>query len=85
MYEAIEKLMCDNGICGDVQLCKNGVAIVEINWGDWKHSHARFDYLMKKTFNAEIVQTVVTESDGSDVYSAKHIYILKDEIYGGNS
>lgn len=49
--------------------------------GDWKHEHARIDYLVHKFFDLnndkyEIVDewTDVTHSEGSDCYSALHTY-----------
>ena len=46
---------------------------VEISWGDWKHEHARADFIL---WDLGLVCTavVVTEDDGSDCYSAVHRY-----------
>lgn len=46
---------------------------VHIEWGDWKHDHARLDYLMA---NIGYMKTneEVTDEDGSDCYSATHYY-----------
>lgn len=49
--------------------------IVEVNWGDWKHSHGYLDYLMKEKHIMKIGEDV-TEEDGSDTYSAIHIYLI---------
>lgn len=49
--------------------------IVEVNWGDWKHSHGYLDYLMKEKHFLKIREDV-TEEDGSDCYSANHIYLI---------
>ena len=50
------------------------VISVEIRWGDWKHDHLRFDYLMQNVLHAKRCESVVVEEDGSDCYSAIHIY-----------
>ena len=55
----------------------DGVLFIEIEWGDWKHEHARLDYLMRNHFNVVVLGSEVTEEDGSDTYSAIHKYILK--------
>lgn len=47
--------------------------IITVEWGDWKHSHGHLDYLMKEK-GYEVLGVDVTESDGSDCYSAEHIY-----------
>ena len=48
--------------------------LVKINWGDWKHDHARLDLVMEANFTVILVDVKITESDGSDCYSALHIY-----------
>lgn len=58
----------------------NGNLYIEIQWGDWKHDHWYADVLIEDFFKEkkEVFQVVkaerVTESDGSDCYSATHIY-----------
>lgn len=58
--------------------------IIEINWGDWKHEHLRTKLIVPKWVEEntahEVVNitTDVTEEDGSDVYSARHIFKLKE-------
>lgn len=47
---------------------------VHIIWGDWKHSHARLDYIMKEN-GYELLGEMLTEDDGSDCYSATHFYV----------
>lgn len=75
--DVIEKLMEENGIMGgldDYNEEKKMVA-VEVTWGDWKHEHARLDWLMWRTFDdLKNVSVVTTEEDGSDCYSAIHFY-----------
>ena len=47
--------------------------IIYISWGDWKHEHWRCDALMEE--QGYICTDVrVYEEDGSDTYSAFHVY-----------
>ena len=50
---------------------------ISIYWGDWKHDHARCDYLMEK-LGYILISEQTTESDGSDCYSSIHNYLSKD-------
>ena len=58
----------------------NGTLYIDIQWGDWKHDHGWCDYLIEEFFNKKpevykVISAVnVTEEDGSDCYSATHIY-----------
>lgn len=47
--------------------------VVDIRWGDWKHSHLWADDLMSYLGYVKISEDV-TEDDGSDCYSADHTY-----------
>ena len=47
--------------------------IIEVEWGDWRHDHLRIDYIMAELGFTKI-DVVTTEEDGSDCYSANHIY-----------
>lgn len=53
-----------------------------ITWGDWKHDHGRFDYIVNKYLKSigkkADIFTKITENDGSDCYSADH-YIYNIE------
>jgi hypothetical protein len=51
----------------------DGKVEVDIDWGDWKHEHAYCDYLMEQ-IGYICVKEMVTNEDGSDCYSATHIY-----------
>ena len=58
----------------------NGNLYINIQWGDWKHDHWYADVLIEDFFKdkdevREIFYGInVTEEDGSDCYSATHIY-----------
>ena len=57
-----------------------GALYIEIDWGDWKHDHLRATYLVEDFFNKkkEVLKVVgaenITEENGSDCYSATHMY-----------
>lgn len=46
---------------------------IEIEWGDWKHEHARLDWIMKENGYTKMFNRI-TEEDGSDTYSAIHYF-----------
>lgn len=58
----------------------NGNLHIEIQWGDWKHDHWYADCLVEDFFKTkpEVYKVLstknITEEDGSDCYSATHIY-----------
>lgn len=80
VYEALKA----NRIYADVWF-EDEILNVSIEWGDWKHEHLRANYIIKETisgiggieiaFNTEFM----TETDGSDTYSAVHKYLLRKE------
>lgn len=56
------------------EVCEDeGWVVVSVEWGDWKHSHARLDYLMKEIGFGLDFETM-TETDGSDCYSSEHYF-----------
>ena len=57
----------------------NGRFCIEINHGDWKHSHKFADVLMKTVFGVDCDLEETTYEDGSDNYSAIHYYTLPKE------
>lgn len=73
--EKIYDLLRQNEIYGQVYLDNEGVVVL-IEWGDWKHEHLYADQLIKAEFPDCQIDQVVTETDGSDCYSAEH------HIYG---
>lgn len=50
-----------------------------IEWGDWKHEHLRFDWIMRELFGNKLIQIneEVSEEDGSDCYSAYHYIFVE--------
>lgn len=53
---------------------------MEIHWGDWKHEHARVEYLVDQFCKENGITSMhacdVTEADGSDTYSAIHTWVF---------
>ena len=47
---------------------------VFVDWGDWKHDHLRIVHLINDAFSPDEIREEVTEEDGSDCYSAVHIF-----------
>ena len=69
----IRKYLKDNELDCEVYEHENGCVSVEIEWGDWKHEHRYLDYIMNE-LGYSLYTEDVTESDGSDCYSALHYY-----------
>lgn len=75
LEKKIYDIMEANRISGEIVDYNKKMIAVEIRWGDWKHDHARFDWLMEKNFSdIKRVKTHITEDNGSDCYSAIHYY-----------
>lgn len=75
----LERKLRDYGIFCEVWAYDHGIVAVGIERGDWKHDHARADYLVsqlggKLDSTDDTPSVVVTEEDGSDCYSAVHYY-----------
>jgi len=51
-------------------------AIIEIEWGDWKHDHAYADQVMGSC-GFKFIGEMVTNENGSDCYSSIHYYKMK--------
>lgn len=75
MRDRIERILTENDLwTGEIwDVIPLPVVAVEINNGDWKHDHARADYILKEC-GFTLMKTEVTEEDGSDCYSAIHYY-----------
>ena len=60
--------------------------LVFVDRGDWKHDHLYVVHLISDTFCPDEIREEVTEEDGSDCYSAVHIftfYKVKECDYNG--
>ena len=70
--EEVNQILWDNNIYHDTYIDDDYI-VVKINWGDWKHDHLRADYILNNA-GYVCIDTVVTDSNGSDCYSATHFY-----------
>lgn len=75
----VEKLLSENHISAYVeQFMDLPVICINIRWGDWKHEHLRANCLLKENVkDIEFFNTIVTEENGTDCYSAQHRYLVK--------
>lgn len=73
LYKEIENFLQQNDAdYADISINpKTEEVEISISWGDWKHSHARLRNLMLQLGYVR-TDSVTTESDGSDCYSAIH-------------
>ncbi|MGN0532993.1 MAG: hypothetical protein ACI4IK_01425 [Eubacterium sp.] len=72
----IKNLMNANGIYGEVTVSGTGLVEILIEWGDWKHEHLALNCLINENFNVVVSMEKTTEEDGSDCYSAIHLYLI---------
>ena len=88
------KIICDelnnylkeNGCNVDVGIYDENTLMAGIEWGDWKHDHQNFRNLVLDFFwgiNEEIrLKHKITDTDGSDTYSADYkIYLQNEPIW----
>lgn len=69
-------ILAENDLFGEVCGVYNIPAIEVHIRGDWKHDHARCDYVMEQN-GYTLLKKEVTEEDGSDWYTAIHYYGYK--------
>ena len=76
-YHKAELDVCHTDLKGVLEL------FAEIRWGDWKHDHLYYGYLIEKWAALNGFQVLtrdhvceVTEEDGSDCYSGVHRCVL---------
>lgn len=73
-YDIIQKHLRDNeSDYSSIWIDNNGIVSILVEWGDWKHSHAYLDYIMKQ-IGYTLFDVQITEEDGSDCYSSVHLY-----------
>ena len=76
----ISKYLSDNGFYNDEmwheRILDTELVRISVSWGDWKHDHGWLNDLMSH-IDYDCFGTVVTEEDGSDCYSADHIFVHK--------
>ena len=82
--EKIDKYLRDNRLYADVHPYWDDLPVIEvdIHWGDWKHEHLRAKWLLEE-IGVTFINTVVTEENGSDCYSATHRFYVTEDVLGG--
>lgn len=75
LMDRAQKVINNSSIFADIYDVTDTKIKVEITWGDWKHDHLYLDYLMREE-GFEKIDEYTTEEDGSDTYSAVHVYTL---------
>ena len=77
MEEKIQQIFKDNKLYYDWDVVIPDSAVeIHVEWGDWKHDHLHLKWVMEQNGFIYMGQNT-TEEDGSDTYSADHIYIYK--------
>lgn len=69
----VTRLLEEGKLFAEVDTTPDGEIIVLIEWGDWKHGHGYLRCLMQQNGFTETAENV-TEENGSDCYSAIHIF-----------
>ena len=79
--EKIDKYLRDNRLYADVQPYWDDLPVIEvdIHWGDWKHEHLRTKWLLEE-IGVSFINTIVTEENGSDCYSAIHRFYVTEDV-----
>jgi len=73
----VQEIFKDNDISYDFDIFDDlGTIAVHVIWGDWKHQHAYLDFVMGMN-GFKLLGEKTTEEDGSDCYSATHVYKYK--------
>lgn len=73
----VQKIFKDNDISHDFDIFDDlGTIAVHVIWGDWKHEHGYLDAVMEMN-GFKLLGEKTTEEDGSDCYSATHVYKYK--------
>ena len=72
----VQKLLDDNNIFAEVYAYRDdmpNVVCANID-GDWKHDHARADWLVGERLGGILLRKVITEDTECDWYPATHYY-----------
>ena len=84
LMDKVENALRDKNVFGYVYRgfddFDHEVMKIDINWGDWKHDHLRAKWVVRDVLGLNVRRwdENVTDSDGSDCYSATHILWLCD-------
>jgi len=71
----VQQILKEKELYFEVSLVRADIIAVNVEWGDWKHDHAYLNYIMREN-GFQLLTENVTETDGSDCYSALHIYSI---------
>ena len=75
--EKAGKLLAYEGVCyHELYPMSERTMLVHVS-GDWKHDHARCDYLLEKELGLKLVGCKLDEETDEDWYSAERYYIAK--------
>lgn len=83
----VQKLLDDNHIFAEVYAYRDdmqNVVCANID-GDWKHDHARADWLVSERLGGYLLRKDITEDTGCDWYPAIHYYYFPSDWKGGNA
>ena len=72
MLNKIREALKENEMYYDAYQNVSGEIEIYVDWGDWKHDHARLVNFMRKMGYAQIDYQVVEDNCGDDAYSATH-------------
>lgn len=77
LAEEFNETLKDKCVCWWVNALDEETLECEIYWGDWKHDHLYFEYLIKEFLKSKGIgirnmTDVVTEENQTDCYSAVH-------------
>ena len=75
----IQRIFKEKDMWYEWGVCLDGTVEIEVCWGDWKHDHLYLDHVMKEN-GYGLRGERVTESNGSDAYSAIHTYFKYDTV-----
>ena len=84
LEKELTNIFNQNHLYPEEMYVKNGEIYVYISNGDWKHEHLRCKWLVNEFIGDQGLVTVdyferVTDDDGSDTYSAEHIWKVSTE------
>lgn len=71
-FKKFENLMKENNLHYEYCEIPPNSVLVNIRWGDWKHDHAYFKFLVLNRFSGATIKQRITDEDDSDCYSAEY-------------
>ena len=77
LMEQIETMLNENDYYPEIG-CNGSTITIDIHWGDWKHDHIAITNFITSYFPLKLINTIVTENDGSDCYSARHYFVERN-------